>query len=217
MKEIEQKILSLRTQFSHAKLVEADAPSDPVDLLNQWLHEATMAEIRDFNAMTLATADRTGMPSARIVLLREVQQAGLVFYTNYKSKKGRDLQENPQACVNFFWAELERQIRVAGTVTKLSEANSDLYFMSRPRESQLGAWASNQSEKIESRDILDRAYENFLKQYLETTVKRPPHWGGYVLTPLTMEFWQGRVNRMHDRLLYSKLPTGEWSMGRLSP
>ena len=170
----------------------------------------------DTNAMTLATVGQDGQPSARTVLLKTVDERGFIFYTNYDSRKGRELTENPAAALTFFWSELERQVCVAGTVTKLTAAESEVYFKSRPRGSQIGAWASNQSEVIPDRAVLEARWRE-LEQKFPDTVPLPPTWGGFVLKPARIEFWQGRPSRLHDRFSYVRQADGTWRVERLSP
>jgi len=171
----------------------------------------------DVNAMTLATVNQRGEPSARVVLLKGASERGFIFYTNYNSRKGRELAQNPHAAVVFYWPELERQVCAAGTVSKVSAEESDAYFRSRPRGSWLAAWASNQSEPVPNRATLEERWAMFEKQYPGPDVPRPPHWGGYVLTPERVEFWQGRPNRLHDRFVYTRQTDGTWRVERLCP
>jgi pyridoxamine 5'-phosphate oxidase len=171
----------------------------------------------DVNAMTLATADKEGRPSARTVLLKGIDERGFVFFTNYDSRKGLQLAENPHAALVFYWPELERQICISGSVRQVSAADSDAYFASRPRGSQIGAWASQQSRPVKDRVALDQQMKAAEARFAGQAVTRPPHWGGYVLEPNRIEFWQGRPNRLHDRFLYSKGPEGQWKVERLSP
>jgi len=170
----------------------------------------------DINAMTLATADKDGRPSSRTVLLKSVDERGFVFFTNYDSRKGRELAENPSAALTFFWSELERQVCVAGTITKLPAAETEAYFKSRPRGSRLAAWASNQSEVIADRTVLETRWRALEKKF-PADIPLPPNWGGYVLRPERIEFWQGRPSRLHDRFSYSRQPDGSWQAKRLSP
>lgn len=170
----------------------------------------------DINAMTLATADRDGKPSTRTVLLKSVDERGFIFFTNYDSRKGRELAENPNAALTFFWSELERQVCVTGTVTKLPVAESEAYFKSRPRGSQLAAWASNQSEVIPNRSVLEAAWRELEKRF-PRDISLPPNWGGFILKPERIEFWQGRPSRLHDRFSYTRRPDGSWTIERLSP
>jgi pyridoxamine 5'-phosphate oxidase len=178
---------------------------------------ASGAELMDLTAMTLATADKQGRPSARIVLLKGVDERGFVFYTNYESRKGQELAENPQAALDFYWPDQERQVCVAGEVSKLPPAESDAYHKSRPRGGQLGAWASQQSAVVRDRAALEAKWKQMEAQYAGQEIPRPPHWGGYVLCPTRIEFWQGRPNRLHDRFRYKRQPDKTWLIERLSP
>ena len=204
----------IRKSYTQAILLEEQVAKDPILQLQQWIADSIKAEVEEPNAMTLATCDKEGHPDARIVLLKSLDEEGLVFFTNYDSQKGNQLKEVPKVSVVFFWKELERQIRIKGTVEKISDAASDEYFYSRPLESQLGAIASNQSKLIANRTALDAQY-NRIKNDSES-IKRPQNWGGYLIKPRTFEFWQGRVGRMHDRILYQFLGE-EWTISRLQP
>ncbi|MBS1585402.1 MAG: pyridoxamine 5'-phosphate oxidase [Bacteroidetes bacterium] len=198
-----------------AALDEARAGDDPLALFMTWFSEAEAAEITEVNAMVLATCDSAGKPHARIVLLKGLDATGFVFYTNYNSAKGRQIAANPNASLVFFWKELERQVRIEGIIEKVSDADSDAYFQSRPADSRLGAWASNQSSQIADRQVLDDNYAKFKEQFGEN-IPRPEHWGGYRLVPQHVEFWQGRSNRMHDRICF-QLSDGKWAKSRLAP
>ena len=209
-------IADLRLEYSTQSLLETDVEADPVDQFDKWWSQALKAQLREANAMTLATASADGMPSARIVLLKGFSKKGFVFYSNYKSFKAMNLEENPKACLVFFWSELERQVRITGLVTKLPEEESDRYYLSRPRGSQLGAWASPQSQVIPSREWLDEAYLDISEKYKNAEPVRPLHWGGYNVQPVMIEFWQGRPSRLHDRIHYS-LENGAWKIERLAP
>lgn len=209
-------IQQLRRDFSQFTLDENSAERDPFQQFSDWLREAIEARVNEPNAMTLATATPDGIPSARIVLLRGFDRQGFSFYTNYNSKKGKELLHNPYGALVFFWPELERQVRIDGTISKQTTEASDEYFMSRPRESRLGAWTSPQSEVIPNRDYLDKELEKTTKDFDEKEVHRPEWWGGYVLKPTAVEFWQGRPSRLHDRLLYS-LDNDVWKIERLAP
>jgi pyridoxamine 5'-phosphate oxidase len=167
--------------------------------------------------MTIATATPDGKPAARMVLLKDFDERGFVFFTNYNSRKGQELAENPQAALVFWWVELERQVRICGRVEKISENESDKYYDSRPENSRLGAWVSNQSEVIESREVLEQRWQDFQRRYDNQDIPRPPHWGGLRVIPAEIEFWQGRPSRLHDRLLYTRLDHGSWKIERLSP
>jgi pyridoxamine 5'-phosphate oxidase len=209
-------IADLRKEYQLQSLSEADVAADPIDQFKKWWDEAVQAEIGEVNAMTLATASTDGVPSARIVLLKGFSQHGFNFFTNYHSLKGRQLNANPRACLVFFWKELERQVRITGTVTRLSSEESDEYFHSRPVGSRIGAWTSPQSEVIASREWLQNEELNFKKEFSGKNILRPPHWGGYQVKPVCIEFWQGRASRLHDRLQYT-LENKSWKIERLAP
>lgn len=198
-------------------LLEEDLDPDPFLQFNKWFAEASSAGLREPNAMTLATASADGMPSARVVLLKAVDRSGMVFYTNYDSRKGRELRDNPRAAATFYWPELERQVRIEGAVERTSREESEAYFHSRPHGSQLGALASRQSEIIRGRTELEARLAELEAKYAGTAVPLPPAWGGYRLLPHSIEFWQARPNRLHDRLRYRKQPDGSWRIERLSP
>lgn len=204
-----------RKDYILHELWEKDCPSDPVELLDKWLHEAH-SDSEDANAMMLSTVNEDHEPSNRIVLLRALNSDGIVFYTNYESDKGRQMGSNPNVALNFFWSWIERQVRIQGRVERLSDAESDTYFASRPRESQIGAWASAQSSSIGSRQELDDAVRALEIKYNGVTIPRPKFWGGYLVRVRYFEFWQGRANRLHDRIAYTKNEMG-WSIDRLSP
>jgi pyridoxamine 5'-phosphate oxidase len=204
-----------RTEYGRLGLSEADAGDNPLALFHRWFAEVTAAGQHEPNAMTLATATPDGLPSARIVLLKIADERGLAFFTNYNSRKGRELANNPRAALVFFWPACERQVRVEGTVEVVSEAESDDYFVTRPVNSRLGAWASEQSGVIESREELEHRHRELVAKYGDA-VPRPPHWGGYRVVPAAWEFWQGRPSRLHDRIRFRKAATG-WARERLSP
>jgi pyridoxamine 5'-phosphate oxidase len=210
-------IADLRKDYSSQTLWETDIEPNPIDQFQKWWTEAVNSQIDEVNAMTLATASSDGMPSARIMLLKGFDKNGFVFFTNYKSYKAMHLEENPKACLVFFWKELERQVRITGLVKRVSEKDSDEYFLSRPSGSQIGAWTSSQSQVIESREWLENRYLQLTEEYKQKKLKRPPHWGGYVVTPVIIEFWQGRPSRLHDRIQYSLEEDGSWKIERLSP
>ncbi|MGQ9869316.1 pyridoxamine 5'-phosphate oxidase [Leptodesmis sp.] len=209
-------IADLRLTYTRAQLTEADVDPDPIRQFQLWFEQALAADILEPNAMTLATATKDGIPSARIVLLKGVSDRGFVFFTNYESHKGQELAENPQAALVFLWQALERQVRIEGTVEKVSDAETVAYFHSRPRESQLGAWVSNQSQVIASREVLEQRLAELNQQYQNQEIPRPPHWGGYCVIPHMIEFWQGRPSRLHDRLRY-RLDNHHWILERLAP
>ncbi len=209
------KIADLRQEYMRAGLREADALADPFAQFERWFHEALAAKLPLANAMTLATVTPQGAPDARIVLLKGVEAGGFVFYTNYASRKGRELAARAEACLVFFWSELERQVRIDGSVEKVSEAESDAYFASRPVGARLSANASAQSTVVPGRAFLEKAMAEQQAKY-GGNPPRPPHWGGYRVIPASVEFWQGRENRLHDRLLYRR--AGErWTIERLAP
>jgi pyridoxamine 5'-phosphate oxidase len=209
-------LADLRREYASRALTDADALDDPIQQFSLWFGEALKSELIDTNAMTLATATRAGEPSARIVLLKGFDETGFVFFTNYESAKGRVLSDNPRASLLIFWAALERQVRVTGTVTKTSATESDTYFQSRPFESQIGAWASAQSRTVPDRAALESRYAELAAKYAGGPVPLPPFWGGYRVAPEAIEFWQGRQSRLHDRLLYTR-QGGTWSRSRLAP
>ena len=207
----------LRREYTQRGLREEDLAADPFAQFGVWFGEVAQADVREPNAMTLATATPDGRPSARMALLKEVDTRGFVFYTNYESRKGSELNANPRAALVFFWVQLERQVRVEGRVERVSAEESDAYFSSRPEGSQLGAWASLQSVILPGRGPLEARYEELHAQYEGQEIPRPPFWGGYRVVPETVEFWQGRVNRLHDRLRYRRQADGSWVIERLSP
>lgn len=207
---------NLRVDYAQRQLLESEAAADPFHQFQQWFEEALAAEPNHANAMTLATCTREGKPSARVVLLKSWDQRGFVFYTNYNSRKASELLENPRASLVFWWQGLERQVRIEGHVEKTAEEEADDYFQTRPRESQIGAWASAQSEIIPDRSTLEQRFQEIARAYENQPIPRPAHWGGFRLAPESIEFWQGRPNRMHDRLRYRRLASG-WVIERLSP
>ncbi|MEO7394803.1 MAG: pyridoxamine 5'-phosphate oxidase [Chitinophagaceae bacterium] len=214
---MEAKIADIRKNYSQKKLSEKKVDADPMKQFSKWWQQAVESKIDEVNAMTLATASTDGVPAARIVLLKGVKEKGFIFFTNYESFKGQQLAENPKACLVFFWKELERQVRITGLIEKISAAASDEYFYSRPQGSQLGAIASPQSRIIENREWLDRHYKELKKQFKKEKIKRPEHWGGYMVKPVIIEFWQGRPSRLHDRLQYSLEENAVWKIERLAP
>jgi len=210
-------IADIRKTYAQAQLLESDTACDPMQQFDHWWTQAVEAQIDEVNAMTLATASADGVPAARMVLLKGYDANGFVFYSNYHSQKGRELEENPRACLVFFWKELERQVRITGIVRKVTAEESDLYFNSRPENSRIGAVASPQSEVIPDRDWLEKREEDVRKQHQQSPVQRPPHWGGYRVMPVSFEFWQGRPSRLHDRLQYQLQEDGRWKLERLAP
>jgi pyridoxamine 5'-phosphate oxidase len=233
-------IADIRREYNLTGMRRSDLEADPIAQFRKWFDQASGArasgrlrkvciklykklllasgaELMDLTAMTLATADKQGRPSARIVLLKGVDQRGFVFYTNYESRKGHELVENPHAALDFYWPDQERQVCVAGEVSKLPPAESDAYHKSRPRGGQLGAWASAQSTVVRDRAALEEKWKQMEAQYAGQEIPRPPHWGGYVLCPTRIEFWQGRPNRLHDRFRYTRQPDKTWLIERLSP
>lgn len=210
-------IADIRKEYKLQTLSEKDILQDPFGQFNKWWQEALNAHIDEVNAMTLATASADGMPDARIVLLKGFDERGFAFYTNYNSTKGRQLLENPRATLVFFWKELERQVRIGGLVSLAPGKMSDDYFNSRPEGSRIGAWASPQSETIESREWLEENERKIRDEQTGKSITRPTHWGGYLVKPVRMEFWQGRPSRLHDRLLYSLQSNGAWKIERLAP
>lgn len=210
-------IADIRKEYKLQTLSEEDVHTDPFMQFDKWWNEALTASIDEVNAMTLATASADGLPSARIVLLKSYDSNGFVFFTNYESFKGKQMDENPRACLVFFWKELERQIRITGLVRKISAEASDTYFNSRPIGSQIGALVSPQSQVVQSRDwLMNREFE-LLKKFEGKPVSRPANWGGYCVQPVTIEFWQGRANRLHDRIQFGLQENGKWTIERLAP
>lgn len=206
-----------RTQYDMGKLTRADLSTDPVEQFKSWLNDALKANVMEINAMSLATVNAEGKPSNRIVLLKGVDENGFVFFTNYNSRKAKEIAQNPYASLNFFWSELARQVRVEGKLSKVSLTDSDNYFQSRPRLSQLGAMASSQSDIIANGEVLEQRLASLEKLYADSVIPRPPHWGGYVLKPSQVEFWQGRPDRLHDRFQYSLQKNNSWKIEQLSP
>jgi pyridoxamine 5'-phosphate oxidase len=210
-------VARLRKEYTRTGLKESDAASDPIVQFRRWFDEALTADLHEPNAMTLATATPDGHPSARVVLLKGFDGRGFVFYTSYEGRKGGELEANPHCALVFYWGELERQVRVEGRASRIPEEESDGYFGSRPRGSRLGAWASEQSRPVESRSTLEERLRDLEAEYEGREVPRPPFWGGYRVEPYSIEFWQGRENRLHDRLVYRHADSGEWRRERLQP
>jgi pyridoxamine 5'-phosphate oxidase len=221
-------IADIRKDYKLASLEEADVASNPIDQFTRWWNDAVASQIDEVNAMTLATVNPAGVPAARIVLLKGYNPEGFIFFTNYESDKGKNLAQNPNAALVFFWKELERQIRIEGTVQKVSAEESDRYFNSRPASSRIGAWASPQSAVIENRLVIEQNVERYTSIFANDSIERPDHWGGYIVKPTSIEFWQGRSSRLHDRIRY-KLETSDynaatdtrtdanWKIERLAP
>jgi pyridoxamine 5'-phosphate oxidase len=210
-------IADIRKEYKLQSLSEKDALPDPFAQFSKWWNEATNAGIDEVNAMTLASASADGMPDARIVLLKGFDDRGFTFFTNYQSSKGQQLLENPRACLVFFWKELERQVRISGLSVGVSDKENDEYFNSRPEGSRIGAWASPQSEVIENREWLELTEKAVREQFRGKEIGRPLHWGGFRIKPTHIEFWQGRPNRLHDRIRYNLEKNGSWKMERLAP
>lgn len=213
----ERKLSDIRINYARSELRESDVGDNPFDFFARWMEEAIESELVEPTAMTLSTVSETGAPSSRIVLLKGMENGVFKFYTNYDSAKGREIRNNPQASLLFFWAELERQVRVDGSLEKLSRDESNAYFQSRPRESRIGAYTSLQSSVIGGRDVLEKKYEELTKKFENTdSIPLPENWGGYGLTPNSVEFWQGRPSRLHDRIRMRR-EKGTWIKERLSP
>jgi pyridoxamine 5'-phosphate oxidase len=210
-------IARLREEYTRAGLEESDTDPNPIQQFRTWFDEALATNLHEPNAMIVATATPDGRPSARVVLLRGFDERGFVFYTNYEGRKSRELEANPYAALLFYWGELERQVRLEGRVRRIPEEESDAYFAGRPRGSQLGAWASEQSRPIKDRGALEKRLRELEAGYEGREVPRPAFWGGYRVEPETMEFWQGRENRLHDRLVYRRSEDGGWGRERLQP
>ena len=209
-------LAALRRDYALSSLLETDVDPDPIRQFERWFADAVAAQVLEPNAMTLATASRDGVPSARIVLLKGVDAQGFVFFTDYRSRKGAELSENPLAALTFLWKEIERQVRITGSVSRVSTQESDAYFRTRPPGSRLGAWASHQSAVLASREELEARVQDVIGRFPDGDVPLPPHWGGFRVAPDEIEFWQGRPDRLHDRLLYRRGERG-WEISRLSP
>jgi pyridoxamine 5'-phosphate oxidase len=212
-----RSVADLRRDYARARLDERDVSHDPIVEFARWFAQAQEAELPEPNAMALATASIEGVPSVRIVLLKAFDERGFVFFTDYRSRKGAELEENPQAALVFYWGELERQVRVSGVVSRTTHEESVEYFRSRPLGSRLGAWASHQSRVIAGRAALEADLREIEERYADGDVPLPPHWGGFRVIPDAIEFWQGRENRLHDRIRYARQEDGKWRIERLSP
>lgn len=213
----QEDLQNLRRDYSLAQLSETTINTNPVKQFDIWFNEAIEAKLHEPNAMTLATATRDGVPSARIVLLKGYDNHGFVFYTNYLSRKGKEITKNPLGALTFFWGEMERQVRIEGTIEKLSKEQSERYFQSRPKGSQLGALVSPQSQEIAGREVLESKMAQLQTEYADKDIPKPSFWGGYILKPRMVEFWQGQQSRLHDRILYKKVDNSTWKTVRLAP
>jgi pyridoxamine 5'-phosphate oxidase len=211
------KLQDMREEYASAELSENSVKADPIKQFTVWFDEAQEAKVPEQNAMTLSTATTDGRPSARIVLLKGYSDAGFVFFTNYLSRKGKEIGKNPMGALTFFWPSLERQVRIEGVLEKVSKEDSDRYFHSRPKNSQVGAVASPQSQEIPDRAFIEKKWEELAVAYEGKEVPKPSFWGGYILKPRLIEFWQGRPNRLHDRILYKKIDNKNWKKVRLAP
>lgn len=212
-----EELQNLRQDYTAASLSEKDSSADPIQQFDNWFNQAVEAKVLEPNAMTLSTATKDGLPSARIVLLKGYDKEGFSFYTNYLSRKGKEIARNPHGALTFFWGELERQVRVEGIIEKLSKEQSEAYFHSRPKGSQIGAVVSPQSQEVGSRGELDGKMVKMENEYKDKEIPKPAHWGGYILKPRVIEFWQGRSSRMHDRIVYKKIDNKTWKKVRLAP
>lgn len=216
MDNLRDYIARLRHDFSKMEFDESHAQPDAINQFESWFRHAVDSKVNEPNAFVLSTVGEGNRPSARVLLLRDFNESGFVFYTNYNSRKGKEIEKNPNACMTFFWPELERQVRVEGKLMRQNAAGSDEYFAMRPRSSRLGAWASPQSASLPNRKVLDESLAGMEKRFEGQEVPRPEWWGGYILQPDSIEFWQGRPNRLHDRLLYTRAGF-EWKISRLAP
>jgi pyridoxamine 5'-phosphate oxidase len=215
---MEENLSDFRKNYQREELRKKDCPENPLELFQTWFYEAKDCDaISEANAMSISTIGTDGFPKNRVVLLKKYTWEGFIFYTNYNSEKGLAILKNPKVCLSFFWPALERQIIIKGEAEKISANLSDGYFESRPRGSRIGAWASEQSEVVENKEILSERHDFYEQKFTETEVPRPEHWGGFLIRPVSIEFWQGRPNRMHDRIRYSLEESLDWKMERLNP
>lgn len=215
--KVNNSIADIRKVYQLQSLLEKDVNADPIKQFETWWQQAIESKIEEPNAMTLATCNDEGKPSARIVLLKGIKKNGFIFFTNYQSRKGKEIEKNSFVSLLFFWKELERQVRIEGKIKKVSDTESDKYFFSRPRESRIGAWSSPQSAVIENREFLQKNVEKYNLEFGTENIPRPDFWGGYLVEPDSIEFWQGRPGRLHDRLQYSLSENNYWNMKRLAP
>ncbi|MGH2646637.1 MAG: pyridoxamine 5'-phosphate oxidase [Ginsengibacter sp.] len=215
--QITTNLATIRKDYRLQSLLESDVDADPIKQFEKWLHQSMESGIEEPNAMTLATSTGDGKPTARIVLLKGIKNNGFVFFTNYESRKGTQIHDNPLGCLVFFWKELQRQVRIEGEIKKISEKESDEYFATRPIESRIGAWSSPQSKVIKNREVLEKNVAEFTNKYESKNIPRPLYWGGYILNPTLIEFWQGRTGRLHDRLQYTIDAGKSWIIERLAP
>jgi pyridoxamine 5'-phosphate oxidase len=213
----QEDLENLREDYTAASLSENNSKGDPIKQFDLWFTEAQDAKVPERNAMTLATATYDGRPSARIVLLKGYYDAGFIFYTNYLSRKGKEITKNPVAALTFFWPSMERQVRIEGTIEKLTKEQSEKYFQTRPKNSQIGAVVSPQSQEIADRDVIEKKWKELEEEYADKEVPKPSFWGGYIVKPRLVEFWQGRTSRLHDRILYKKIDNKNWKKVRLAP
>lgn len=214
---VEYKIADIRRDFSKKRLKPELLHDNPIVQFELWLKEALKAEVPEATALCLASVNADGQPSTRMLLLKDIIEEGFIFYTNYRSQKSKELEENPKCAINFYWPELERQVNIQGEVKKVDQDISDAYFRTRPYKSQVGAWASPQSEPIPSRNFIKVEFARYAARFMGREVPRPPHWGGYSLKPYVISFWQGRPNRLHDRVKYTLKESGQWEKQRIAP